>query len=74
MDTHHSCFLSGGGGSPFLTAGYGYYILHISGMGVTYGSLIGLIFLFLWIHLAVQIILAGGAVIMAWEDMRHRRL
>ena len=58
----------------FLTAGYGYYILHISGMGVTYGSLIGLIFLFLWIHLAVQIILAGGAVIMAWEDMRHRRL
>ena len=58
----------------FLTAGYGYYILHISGMGVTYGSLIGLIFLFLWIHLAVQIILAGGAVIMAWEDMRHRRV
>ena len=43
-------------------------------MGVTYGSLIGLIFLFLWIHLAVQIILAGGAVIMTWEDMRHRRL
>ena len=74
MDTHHSCFLSGGGGLLFLTAGYGYYILHISGMGVTYGSLIGLIFLFLWIHLAIQIILAGGAVIMAWEDMRHRRL
>lgn len=57
-----------------VTAGYGYYILHVSGMGVMYGSLIGLIFLFLWLHLAVQIILAGGAMIMAWEDMRHRYL
>ena len=42
--------------------------------GAAFVALLGLIFLFLWIHLAVQIILAGGAVIMAWEDMRHRRL
>ncbi len=56
-----------------VTAGYGYYILHISSMGVTYGSLIGLIFLFLWLHLATQIILAGGAMIMAWGDMRERK-
>ena len=42
-------------------------------MGMTYGSLIGLIFLFLWLHLAVQVILAGGAMIMAWGDMRERK-
>ena len=56
-----------------VTAGYGYYILNISGMGMTYGSLIGLIFLFLWLHLAVQVILAGGAMIMAWDDTRSLR-
>lgn len=53
-----------------VTAGYGYYILNVSRMGMTYGSLIGLIFLFLWLHLAVQVILAGGAMIMAWDDTR----
>lgn len=56
-----------------VTAGYGYYILNVSRMGMTYGSLIGLIFLFLWLHLAVQVILAGGAMIMAWGDMRERK-
>ena len=54
-----------------VTAGYGYYILNVSGMGVTYGSLIGLVFLFLWIHLAVRVIFAGGVMIMAWEDVKN---
>lgn len=53
-----------------VTAAYGYYVLHISNMGVTYGSLIGLIFLFLWIRLALQVILFGGVLIDNWEKRK----
>ena len=56
-----------------LTAGYGYYILHLSSMGITYGSLIGLIVLFIWFHLAAAVIIAGGEFIMTWDETVKRR-
>ncbi len=53
-----------------LTAGYGYYIVHISNMGVTYGSLVGLMVLFIWFHLSAAVIIIGSECIAAWDDMR----
>lgn len=50
------------------TYGYGYYVLHISNMGVTYGSLVGLIVLFIWLRFAALFIIMGGELIMAWDD------
>lgn len=55
-----------------LTAAYGYYILHVSSMGITYGSLIGLIVLFIWFHLTVMTIITGGEFIMAWDETARR--
>ncbi len=56
-----------------LTAAYGYYILHISSMGITYGSLIGLIVLFIWFRLAAMVIIAGGEIIVTWNETVDRR-
>lgn len=56
-----------------LTAAYGYYILHISSMGITYGSLIGLIVLFIWFRLAAMVIIAGGEIIVTWNETAERR-
>lgn len=53
-----------------LTAGYGYYMLQISHMGVTYGSLVGLMVLFIWFHLSAMLIILGGECIAAWDDQR----
>ncbi|MDY6084234.1 MAG: YihY/virulence factor BrkB family protein [Dialister sp.] len=50
------------------TYGYGYYVLHISNMGVTYGSLVGLIVLFIWLRFAALFIIMGGEMVMAWDD------
>lgn len=55
-----------------LTAAYGYYILHVSSMGLTYGSLIGLVVLFIWFHLAAMVIIAGGELIVTWDEMVER--
>lgn len=52
-----------------LTSAYGYYILHISSMGVTYGSLIGLVVLFIWFHLTAMMILLGGEIMMTWQEI-----
>lgn len=54
-----------------LTAGYGYYILQISHMGVTYGSLIGLVVLFIWFHLASIVIIMGGEFMMAVREVKE---
>lgn len=51
-----------------VNSAYGYYILHISSMGLTYGSLIGMVVLFLWFHLTAMVILLGGEMMMAWEE------
>lgn len=51
-----------------LTAAYGFYVQHISSMGITYGSLIGLVVLFIWFHLAAIVIIMGGEFIMAWHE------
>ena len=51
-----------------LTAGYSYYVLNISHMGLTYGSLIGLVVLFIWFHLAAMVIIMGGEFIATWKD------
>ncbi len=53
-----------------LTAAYGYYMTHISSMGLTYGSLIGLIVLFVWFHLTAEVIILGGEGIMAWKERK----
>lgn len=53
-----------------LTAVYGYYMTHISSMGLTYGSLVGLIVLFVWFHLTAEVIILGGEGIMAWKDRK----
>jgi membrane protein len=53
-----------------LTAGYGYYMLNISNMGVTYGSLVGLMVLFIWFHLSAVVIILGSEMIVAWDEMR----
>lgn len=55
-----------------LTSAYGYYMLHISSMGLTYGSLIGLIVLFVWFHLTAEVIILGGEGIMTWWEMKQR--
>lgn len=59
-----------------LTYAYGYYMLHISSMGITYGSLVGLIVLFIWFHLTAMVIIAGGEFIMAWKETgeRHKEI
>lgn len=51
-----------------LTGGYSYYMVNISHMGLTYGSLIGLVALFLWFHLAAMVIILGGEFIATWKD------
>lgn len=51
-----------------LTGGYSYYILNLSSMGLTYGSLIGLLVLFIWFHLAAMVIIMGGEFIATWKD------
>lgn len=51
-----------------VNSAYGYYVLHISSMGFAYGSLIGMIVLFLWFHLTAMVILLGGEIMMAWEE------
>ena len=43
---------------------------HISSMGLTYGSLIGLIVLFVWFHLTAEVIILGGEGIMAWKERK----
>lgn len=52
-----------------LTWLYSYYMLHISTMGVTYGSLIGLVVLFIWFHLTALVILLGGELIRVMESI-----
>lgn len=54
-----------------LTGGYGYYILEISKMGTTYGSLIGLVVLFIWFRLAAIVILFGTECIMAYKETKE---
>lgn len=51
-----------------LTAAYSYYMLHISQMGLTYGSLIGIIALFIWFRLIALSIITGSEILMAWQD------
>ncbi len=55
-----------------LTYGYGYYMLHISSMGITYGSLVGLVVLFIWLHLTAMVIIAGSEFIMTWKELQER--
>ncbi|MCH4178380.1 MAG: YihY/virulence factor BrkB family protein, partial [Megasphaera sp.] len=51
-----------------VTAVYSYYMLNISNMGLTYGSLIGIIALFIWFRLIAMAIIAGSEILMAWQD------
>lgn len=55
-----------------LTYGYGYYMLHFSSMGITYGSLVGLVVLFIWFHLTAMVIISGTEFIMTWTETEER--
>lgn len=54
-----------------LTGVYGYYILEISRMGTTYGSLIGLVVLFIWFRLASMVIIGGTECMMASKELQE---
>ncbi len=56
-----------------LTMGYSYYVLNVSHMGITYGSLIGLVVLFIWFHLAAMVIILGSEFIATWKDFDRWR-
>lgn len=56
-----------------LTGGYSYYMVNFSQMGLTYGSLIGLIALFIWFHLAAMVIIMGVEFIATWKDFDRFR-
>jgi membrane protein len=51
------------------TSAYSYYMLHISAIGVTYGSLVGLIALFIWFRLIAIAIIIGNEILMTWNDL-----
>lgn len=51
-----------------LTMGYSYYMLNVAHMGLTYGSLVGLVVLFIWFHLAAMVIIMGSEFIATWKD------
>lgn len=51
-----------------LTMGYSYYMVNISTMGLTYGSLVGLVVLFIWFHFAATVIIMGSEFIATWKD------
>lgn len=52
-----------------LTSLYSYYMQNISDMGLTYGSLIGIIALFIWFRLIAMAIIMGSEILMAWQDL-----
>lgn len=54
-----------------MTAGYGYYVGNIANMGATYGSLVGLVILFIWLNFT-SVILVMGAEFIAFR--RHETL
>lgn len=56
-----------------LTSGYSYYMVNLSHMGLTYGSLIGLVALFIWFHLAAMVIILGSEFIATWKDFDRFR-
>lgn len=47
---------------------YSYYMLNISDMGLTYGSLIGIIALFIWFRFIALAIIMGSEILMSWQD------
>lgn len=53
-----------------MTAGYGYYVGNIAHMGSTYGPLVGLMILFIWLNLTATIFIMGAEFIAAYSEMR----
>lgn len=53
-----------------MTAGYGYYVGNIANMGATYGSLVGLMILFIWLNFTSVILVMGAEFIAAFDDMK----
>lgn len=65
-------FLSGIVGTVLwicITLLYRYYIGNLSSMSLTYGPLVGLMALFIWINLSVKAVLFGAEVSVALEDI-----
>ena len=52
-----------------MTAAYGFYVSNIANMGATYGSLVGLMILFIWLNLTSLIFIMGAEFIAAFDDM-----
>lgn len=53
-----------------MTAGYSFYVSNIANMGATYGSLVGLMILFIWLNLTSLILIMGAEFIMAFEETK----
>ncbi len=53
-----------------MTAGYSFYVGNIANMGTTYGSLVGLMILFIWLNLTSMILIMGAEFIAAYSEMR----
>lgn len=48
---------------------YRYYIAHIGDLSITYGPLVGLMALFIWINLSVRAVLIGAEITATLEDI-----
>lgn len=53
-----------------ITLLYRYYMSNLSSMSTTYGPLVGLMGLFVWINLSVRAVLLGAEVSVALEDIK----
>ena len=50
-----------------VTLLYRYYIGHLANMSLTYGPLVGLMALFIWINLSVRALLLGAEITVSWK-------
>ncbi len=66
--------LTGSGAATLLwllmTGGYSYYVNNIANMGATYGSLVGLMILFIWFNLTSLILIMGAELIVVCNEMK----
>ncbi len=51
-----------------VTLLYRYYIGHLANMSLTYGPLVGLMALFIWINLSVRALLIGAEITVSWKS------
>lgn len=53
-----------------MTGAYSYYVTNMANMGATYGSLVGLMILFIWFNLTSLILIMGAELIVVGNEMK----